>query len=390
VSEFPRDVHIVFWRDIHALREKGVEVSLISTRRPDQRLCRHSFAKEASENTHYVYPPQWIPAMSVLASNPLGTLKALAYIAGLKETHPMKRLICLGHLVCAADLLAYCRKTRIDYIYMQNPNKSGHIPALCRILGGPRYCVRYGGHIDVYGCDHASRLRYASFAVVAVRAHVDGVLEKAGFLNGRVVQIWMGVDTAKFVDAGRRSYAKCRLHAVTVARLIHGKGHVYVLQAIRRALDSGVDIEYTIVGCGPDRKLIEDEISRLDLGGNVHLTGTLSEDEVLDLLQMADVFILASVGEFEGAPNAVKEAMSCAMPVICSIVGGTGEMIGHGVDGLLVGQKDYAAISDALIDLAWNPGKRRLLGEAARRKAVALFDYRESASKLIAAMEKYR
>ena len=57
VPEFPNQTHIIFWREITLLREMGVEVLLLSTRRPPPRSCPHEFAVQAEAETHYTYPP---------------------------------------------------------------------------------------------------------------------------------------------------------------------------------------------------------------------------------------------------------------------------------------------------------------------------------------------
>ena len=57
VPEFPTQTHIIFWREIILLREMGVEVFLLSTRRPAPGSCPHEFAAQAEAETHYAYPP---------------------------------------------------------------------------------------------------------------------------------------------------------------------------------------------------------------------------------------------------------------------------------------------------------------------------------------------
>src|SRR5262249_48982211 len=143
------------------------------------------------------------------------------------------------------------------------------------------------------------------------------------------------------------------------------------------------DVRYTIAGEGPYRAEIEAEIQRLGLGAQVRLTGTMGESAVLELLQEADAFVLPSVGLGEAAPGSVMEAMACGLPVICSIIGGTPDMIRNGVDGLLIKQADEAGLADAMVLLAENVEERRRLGQAARERAVRSFDSRVTARRLL-------
>jgi glycosyltransferase involved in cell wall biosynthesis len=137
------------------------------------------------------------------------------------------------------------------------------------------------------------------------------------------------------------------------------------------------------VGDGPAREEIEQEIASLGLTGSVHLVGTRSESEVLSLLQSSDALLLTSIGMGEAAPVAVMEAMACGLPVVCSIIGGTRDMINPGQDGFLVEQGDVDGIADCLRELFESPDAARRLGLAARARAVRDFDSHALASRLL-------
>jgi glycosyltransferase involved in cell wall biosynthesis len=89
----------------------------------------------------------------------------------------------------------------------------------------------------------------------------------------------------------------------------------------------------------------------------------------------------------EAAPVSVMEAMACGLPVIASIIGGTPDMITDGVDGLLIKQADEQGLADALMLQAKDPELRRRLGQAARERAVRAFDTRQTARRLLEAIQ---
>jgi colanic acid/amylovoran biosynthesis glycosyltransferase len=82
----------------------------------------------------------------------------------------------------------------------------------------------------------------------------------------------------------------------------------------------------------------------------------------------------------------VMEAMAVGLPVICSVIGGTADMISDGIDGMLVGQQDVDAIAAALRALVTDPARRQRIGTAARTRAVAQFDARVTARALLDAL----
>jgi colanic acid/amylovoran biosynthesis glycosyltransferase len=388
VPEFPSQTHAFFWREVKDLRRLGVQVSLLSSRRPPPTACQHEFAEAARRETHYVFPPRWAASLAALACRPLATLRCLAYLAGLRETPLKQRLVKVGLILAAADLLVQARRSHLDHIHVHSCAESAHVAALCFILGGPPYSLKLHGDLVVYGGDHAHKMKRARFIACDSSALCRQVTSKVGISPERVHASWMGVDTEHFRDLGLRSPHPGPLHMVTVARLNAMKGHRHALGALRRALDAGCDICYTIAGEGPYRKEIEDCIQRLNLGAHVELTGTQSEEAVLHLLQHADFFVLPSIGLGEAAPVAVMEAMACGLPVICSIIGGSPDMITHGQDGLLVEQANEEALAEAMIRMANAPEERARLGKNARARAVEAFDSSLTARNLIEAIAR--
>jgi len=193
----------------------------------------------------------------------------------------------------------------------------------------------------------------------------------------------MGVETSTLAALGRkRSYAPGALHLVTVARLHRAKGHVHALAAIRRGLQAGLDLHYTIAGEGPHKEALLSVIGELNLGRHVTLTGTIPETEVFQLLSKADAFVLPSIGVGEAWPVSVMEAMGAGLPVIASIIGATPEMITPGEDGFLVPQGDEEALLKNVTLLASDVDTRRRIGEAARGTANRRFDVRATAGAL--------
>src|SRR5262249_41898524 len=75
----------------------------------------------------------------------------------------------------------------------------------------------------------------------------------------------------------------------------------------------------------------------------------------------------------EGLSNAVLESMAAGMPVVATAVGGTPELVEHGVTGLLVPPRDADALAAAILRLLDEPSLARRFGEAGRRRVVERF-----------------
>jgi len=365
-----------------ALRTLGNAVALFSTRIPSQDACPHEFATEARATTHYVFPPRVTAAARILATRPTKAIAALAYIASLNETSAKEKARLLGMLLCAADLARYCEELGIEHLHAHSCADLAHLVVLCKLLGGAEYSLTLHGDLPVYGVDHEAKMKRARFVAAVTLPLKEQIVATTGLGKERVPVIWMGVDTDRFSPPPKRASEPNKLLVATVARLNPSKGHCLVLDAIDRARSRGLDVSYAIAGQGDFRGEIEARVRELGLTNHVRFLGALGENEVLSLLRQADCFVLASTGLGEAAPVSVMEAMSCALPVIVSRIGGTADMISDGADGILLEQGDVDALTDAIVRLAREPNLRASMGARARRRAVLEFDYTNMARKL--------
>lgn len=102
------------------------------------------------------------------------------------------------------------------------------------------------------------------------------------------------------------------------------KGQDSVIRAMRILKDRGVETEYLLVGGGDNSRLkaVADQCGVADC---VRFLGILPHDEVFKLLDGVDLYIQPS--HTEGLPRSVVEAMSRALPVLASNVGGLLELV---------------------------------------------------------------
>jgi colanic acid/amylovoran biosynthesis glycosyltransferase len=235
----------------------------------------------------------------------------------------------------------------------------------------------------VYGTHHRAKFTEAEF-VSAVGKHLcDQIIQKTGLPEHKVFPTFMGVETSRLAKLGlERTSHSGEIKLVTVARLHRNKGHIHALAAVRRARDEGIKVTYTIAGEGTYRDKIVAKILEFGLENSVQLAGSLSEEEIFQLLSEADALLLTSVGSGEAWPVCVMEAMGVGLPVISSIIGATPEMIRSGVDGFLVPQCDEDAIFEKIMMLATDLSVRVRTGAAARLTAYNRFDVSISAAVL--------
>jgi colanic acid/amylovoran biosynthesis glycosyltransferase len=146
-----------------------------------------------------------------------------------------------------------------------------------------------------------------------------------------------------------------------------------------------------LVGEGRERAAIEEQIRRLDLAHQVSLLGARRTDDVVGIVQGADVLVLSSVvtanGQMEGIPVALIEALACEVPVVASRLSGISELVIDDETGLLVEAGDDAALAGAIERLVRDPALRTRLGAAGRARVSAEFSERLNAERLLALFE---
>lgn len=383
VPEFPTQTHNFFWKEIESLRSQGVIVHLLSTKIPASADSPHPFCQQAVKETTYLFPPSPRHSLLFVLLHPISLVRAVFYVLSLPEATLEEKLRLIVLIPSVIELLHWCRQKNLRHVHCHSCANAAHIVTMAKLMGGPTFSLTLHGDLPVYGHDHRSKMASAKFVACVTRPLQNDVLALTGKSPEEVPVIRMGVDTSIFKPLEREGGTPGNLTLLTVARLNPSKGIDHALRAIAQAKQKGLEITYLVAGEGPDRERLEALIKELGLENNVRLLGTTGESEVISLLQHCDAFILPSVGLGEAAPVSVMEAMSCGLPVICSRIGGTPDMISVGIDGFLTPQKDEAAILAAIERLTNDLDLRSRIGRTARVRAEREFDHHAMAARLL-------
>ena len=178
-----------------------------------------------------------------------------------------------------------------------------------------------------------------------------------------------GIDTSRFHPGPRTGALRQRAGIPenatvvgNVARLQEVKNHELLLNAFALLVKRIRDAHLVVVGEGPLRSSLTDQVTRLGLQDRVHLIGTQSD--TAPLYREFDVYVLPS--KSEGTSMSLLEAMACGIPVVATAVGGTPDLLAHGSRGRLVPPDDPVALERALYDVLSDPASRAV-ADAARR-----------------------
>lgn len=185
--------------------------------------------------------------------------------------------------------------------------------------------------------------------------------------NGVDPRIFVRDEQVRAAVRQREGVAAGARVVLAVGRLSAAKNYSGLLNAFAR-LDGQQDALLWIVGDGELAAELHAQAHRLDLGRRVRFFGVRCD--VADLMNAADVFVLASA--WEGFSLATAEAMASERVVVASRVGGVAEVVGD--CGLLVESGDDVALAAALREVLCMPAAQASAwGTKARARVLALF-----------------
>ncbi len=157
----------------------------------------------------------------------------------------------------------------------------------------------------------------------------------------------------------------------TVARLFRNKGYEDLINAMLPAVANAPSIRFVWVGDGPHRDRYVEQVRKLGLADNLHLTGLVSPHEVPALIAGFD--ILAHASRWEGLPRALVQGLLMEVPGIAYDIDGAPEVIEDGATGRIVPLGDTASLAGAIVALARSAESRRAMGEEGRRRCLTQF-----------------
>jgi glycosyltransferase involved in cell wall biosynthesis len=217
---------------------------------------------------------------------------------------------------------------------------------------------------------------------------VRDLLARRDSLSPEKIQVLNNaVDVDRFATAqGDREHlfpgtgSHSKLIAVVANMYSRVKGHTYLISAASTVCRDIPEAIFVLIGDGKERPNLEQQVRQAGLEKNFLFLG--SRGDVPELLACCDLFVLPS--EAEALPNALLEAMAAGLPVVGTRVGGIPEIIGNGVDGLIVPAKDPHALAEAILRILQNPRFAKQLSQAGQEMVRAHFDF----DRLLAELEQ--
>jgi glycosyltransferase involved in cell wall biosynthesis len=177
-------------------------------------------------------------------------------------------------------------------------------------------------------------------AIITVCNALRDEVVALGIDADRVVSLRNGVDLELFRPIERTPNDMFTLLAV---------GHLVPVKAqdlIIGALPLLPGVRLVLAGDGPDRAKLETLARELKVSERVTFLGAVPQAQLRSHYGAADALVLSS--SREGWANVLLEAMACGTPVVASRVYGTPEVVAAPEAGVLMRERSYQGVADAV------------------------------------------
>jgi glycosyltransferase involved in cell wall biosynthesis len=173
-----------------------------------------------------------------------------------------------------------------------------------------------------------------------------------------------GIDLSKFTPSPASASIYAKFHIphnkpiITYVGRTDAEKHLYVLvEAFAKMVHvSNIEPHLVIVGAGTDLDRLKNLTYELRIHSHVTFTGRVTDEEIIDLQKVGDIFAMPSPAELQSI--ATLEAMASGKPVVGVDAGALGELCQDNVNGYLCAKDDIEGFSEALLELVNNEKKR--------------------------------
>lgn len=376
VRRFPKLSETFILGEIAALADSGLDVRIISLRRPYDEPRQPEAANFADRVTYLNgWPrPAAIARFCRLLLRRPDVLRSL-----LREPVAILRSL--------ISLVDTCRVAGIGHVHAHYIAETALIAELAGRLTGTSFSVSAHAK-DIYQTDPesiAARISRASFVTTCTAYNHDYLVRLAGPDRNRILLSYHGINAEHF-KPGLAMASESTPVIIAVGRFKEKKGFDLLIGSCARLVREGLRFRCQIIGYGDQQPILEGLISEHDLKDCVDLIPPLNHAQLVDRFQDATVCVLpcreTRDGDCDGIPNVLLEAMSCSVPVVSTTVSGIPEVIQSGVNGLLVEPDDIDALTRSIKRVLLDSGLRMSISLRGRETVREMFHWEKNVAVL--------
>ena len=400
VKGYPRLSETFIAQEILALERRGIDLVIVSLRRPTDRFT-HPIHAEIGSPVHYLpeylheAPGRVLRAWTTARRLPGYPRARSMWLADLARDRTRNRVRRFGQaLVLAAELGG------VESIHAHFLHTPASVARYASAMLGVGWS--FSAHAkDVWTTpewEKREKLADARFGVTCTRANLAHLAALAPSPEA-VDLVYHGLDRRRFpARVAERpprdgSDPADPVRLLSVGRLVEKKGFDDLLSALAM-LPPACSWTLDVVGGGALGTRLRKQAAAFGIGERVRWHGSLPHDRVVEHFAGADLFVLASRieadGDRDGLPNVLMEAQLLGAACVATRVSGTPELIEHDVNGLLVAPRDHGAMAAALERAIVDPELRGRLARTGREVMETRFSFEDGVGRIAARLTAAR
>jgi colanic acid/amylovoran biosynthesis glycosyltransferase len=378
VKMYPRFSETFIVTELLAMQSIGVDCEIFSLRPPADPRFHASLAQVSA-------PVSYLRSEGLRAAD-LWTLlgTARAELSSLADHIDELLRADVRDAAQAVQLALLVRRRGITHLHAHFASVATTVARLAARLAGVTYSLTAHAkdifHSEVDADELRRKLADADSVVTVSRYNLQHLRDTFGADAARVRLVYNGLDLDEF---GYSEPLDRPPVIAAVGRLVEKKGFDDLLTAVALLREQDRPVRLELVGTGLLEDALAAQVVELGLQDVVTLHGALPQEEVRRIVRGAAVFaapcVVAEDGNRDGLPTVVLEAMALGTPCVATPVTGIPEVVTDGVTGLLVPERDPAALAAALARVLDHPELAGSLTKAARSLIEAEFDARHQA-----------
>ena len=260
-------------------------------------------------------------------------------------------------LFSAAGFYHLIKREKIKYVHAHLSNGSS-IALFCNLLADQSYSFTLHAFDDLYSnaIFLKEKVKHAKKVMCESRyneTYLKNAVAKE--YHSKIITIYSGI---KIYENYIQKKWNLPIRILSIGRLTAHKGFITLIESLKLLRERNAEFEAQIVGEGSQHNELIQTIDKNNLAENVFLIGAKSYNEIEKMYMSADIFVLPSQiqhnGERDGLPNVLIEAMSFKLPVISTYVSAIPELIEDKESGMLVPERNPAALFNAIFYLIQN------------------------------------
>lgn len=261
-------------------------------------------------------------------------------------------------------------------------------------LGGSKFIVSFHGYdmnpskIDYYKIHYKTLFKQLDRITVNT-IYLKNILLKVNPTIENIDILPVGLDTKLFQKRIEKNKSTKSFTIVFCGRLIKLKGADKAILIIQELLKRGFEnINLEIIGEGELKNKLEELILENDLERFVFLKGKQSQEEIINLFDNANAFLLPGIkdpvdGRCEAQGLVIQEAQAMELPVIISDVGGMKYGVLAKESGFIIKENDISGFADAIQNLIENPTMAKFMGEKGKEFVKQNYDSKKLVKRLV-------